>query len=457
MSQEDGVLDKILSTIASLKLTLFVFFALAAASVVGTLLPQGMDAAQLHGRFSPAVASLIDFLGLNNLYYSGWFRVLLLLLCMNLVACTLDRLPKTVRLLQKGDEPFDAEKLSKFSRSKTFRTGMPVDDAVPVLKSAVADLFGPLGVLREPAPFCAVSEKGRWCRLMVYGVHLSVLVVIAGAITGSIFGFKGFMNLNEGEKSNEVILAGGRSYIPLPFEVRCDKFDVSFYDTGAPREFRSDLTILDENREVLKESIRVNDPLTYRGVTFYQASYGTTLKHAELELKDRESGKAVTVSVPFREVVKIPGTNDQLRISEYREDLMHVGPALGIVIGKEGQESLTGSWILVNRPDFHGNKVQNYQIRAVRIAQSRYTGLQVKRDPGVVLVWVGFSLMIIGIGLTFYSSHKKVWVCVEADTEGRGALVAVAGRSSRNALGFEEKFEELCTRLDKEFQPKKSA
>ena len=82
----------------------------------------------------------------------------------------------------------------------------------------------------------------------------------------------------------------GKNAIMLPFQIRCDDFEASFYDTGAPKEYRSDLTIIDKGQEVLKQSIRVNDPLSYQGVTFYQASYGAMLKQAEIELQDRDSG-----------------------------------------------------------------------------------------------------------------------------------------------------------------------
>ena len=81
--------------LSSLKLTLVLFFALAGASLIGTLLPQGISLLDLKSHFSPAIASLIDLLALNNLYHSMWFRILLLLLCANLIACTVDRLPKT--------------------------------------------------------------------------------------------------------------------------------------------------------------------------------------------------------------------------------------------------------------------------------------------------------------------------------------------------------------------------
>ena len=81
--------------------------------------------------------------------------------------------------------------------------------------------------------------------------------------------------------------------------VRCDKFEVSFYDTGAPKEFRSDLAIIDKGREVLKDSIIVNDPLTYEGITFYQANYGNTLKGAEIELTDRDSGAKIATEPAY--------------------------------------------------------------------------------------------------------------------------------------------------------------
>ena len=269
--------------LSSLKLTLILFFTLAAASLIGTLLPQGLTLPELRQHFSPAVASLIDFLALNNLYHSMWFRILLLLLCINLIACTVDRLPKTVRLLRRPESPFDSRKLSRFGFSSSIAAALPQENVQSVVKSAVCETFGQLCEIQSSGPFCAVSETGRWSRLMVYGVHLSVLIVLVGALGGSYLGFKGNMSLFEGESSDKVMLAGGESVQELPFMVRCDKFEVSFYDTGAPKEFRSDLAVIDKGREILKESVVVNDPLTYEGITFYQASYGTTLKTAEIE------------------------------------------------------------------------------------------------------------------------------------------------------------------------------
>ncbi|MFZ2447300.1 MAG: cytochrome c biogenesis protein ResB [Syntrophobacteraceae bacterium] len=453
--KDKGFPAKILDSLASLKLTLFVFFTLAAASVVGTLLPQGTGHEELHRQFSHTAASIIETLGLNNLYHSSWFRVLLLLLCVNLLICTVDRLPKTIRLIRKREEPFDSHKLSKFGNSTVILTKMPPDEARALVQSTVSEAFGPLRDVDSSGPYCAVSEKGRWSRLMVYGVHASVIMVLLGALAGSISGFKGFMNLSEGTASSEVALVSGHGFVVLPFKVKCEKFEVSFYDTGAPKEFRSDLTIIEGGKEVLKQSIVVNDPLTYNGITFYQSSYGTTLKEAEIEVTERDTGKKTTLTLPYREFLPIPGTGDQIQVASFQEKMMQFGSALGIVIGKEGQESTSGSWVLAERPDFHGNKIQNYQVRVLRMEKTNYTGLQVNRDPGVWLVYIGFTLMLIGIGMTFYSSHNKIWVCVGPDEKGKGTIVAVAGRTSRNAPGFGDRFEEFGSLLKDRLKPEK--
>lgn len=451
--KEKGSSAGILESLASMKLTLFIFFALAAASVIGTLLPQGAELHEMEGSFSPGMISFIETLGLNNLYHSSWFRMLLMLLCVNLLVCTVDRLPKTIKLIRRQEDQFDSGKLSKYGTSALMVTKVSPREAQPLLQSAVSETFGSLRDLGSSGRYCGVIEKGRWSRLVVYGVHASVLLVVLGALLGSIVGFKGSMNIPEGEASSEVELtAGAHNHFTLPFQIKCEKFQVSFYDTGAPKEFKSDLAVIDNGKEMLKQSIVVNDPMTYDGVTFYQASYGSMLKQAELELKDRTSGKSETINLPLNEVLPIPGTDDQIRISDFQDNLMGFGPALGIVIGKQGKQP-NGSWVLAEKPDFHGNRIQNYQIRVRNLSKINYTGLQVKRDPGVWVVYLGFTLMLLGIGLTFYSSHNKVWACIETDEKNKRTVVAVAGRTSRNPQGFNEKFDELRGRLNDVLKP----
>lgn len=440
--------------LASLKFTIFILFALAATSLVGTLLPQGGSQEEIVARYGAAMAKIIDMLGLADLYHAGWFRLLLLLLGVNLIVCTMERLPKTLKLLRYRDRTVEPEKLLKLASHAEMKTSFTWDQVRPVLERIVSETIGPVRRVEMPSgdgAYAAVAEKGRWSLLMVYVVHLSVLVVLLGALTGSVFGFKAFMNIAEGESTDEAEPPSGNGVFQLPFQVRLDKFDVSFYEGGMPKDYRSDVTIIDGGREALKGSVRVNDPLTYNGVTFYQASYGSVLKQAEIEIQNTQSGAVYKLTLPFKEMVDIPETQSKIMAMHYEEDFSGFGPAIVLVVFDEGAKPAV-SRVLVNHPDFHGNQFQNYRVRVLRTEQSRYTGLQVKRDPGVWIVWCGFITMILGIAAAYWMGSRKVWVWASTGAGKGGVRIVVAGRADKDTFAFEQIFEDLCEQLRTELK-----
>jgi cytochrome c biogenesis protein len=454
MQEKAGFWSGVTQALASLKLTITIFLTLAACSIIGTLMPQGLTPEQVQSHYSPGVAWFINTFGLYDVYRTNWFRFLLLLLTVNLIVCSIQRLPRTLKLLRrKTEETIEPQKLTKFGLSKDFSTRASWDQVQARLPQILEKRFGSFERIKGKEGFSAVAEKGRWSLMMVYVVHLSVLLILFGALLGSILGFKGVMNVTEGDSSAHVMLFQEGGSIALPFEVRCDKFEVTYYDTGVPKEFRSDLVIVENGQEVLTRSIRVNDPLTYNGITFYQSSYGNFLRKADIEFRNLDSGQVHKLTVPFRETITLPGTSDQVQIVEYRQNLGQFGPALGIVVAKPGRES-NGSWVLVNMPDFHGNRIENYQIKVNEVDQAQYTGLQVKQDPGVWFVYVGFIAMLLGTGITYYTSHRKIWAWA-APVAGKHAStrIVIAGRTSKNSIAFEKEFNELYGQLKDEFKP----
>jgi len=74
-----------------------------------------------------------------------------------------------------------------------------------------------------------------------------------------------------------------------------------------------------------------------------------------------------------------------------------------------------------------------------------YTGLQVNRDPGVPLVWLGFFLIIAGLFVTFFISHRRVWVRL-SESQGR-VSVSVAGTANKNPVGLEKELDRLIQKL----------
>ncbi len=452
MQEKEGLPKRAVEALASMKLTLIIFFTLAAVSVVGTLFPHGMTGSEVHHHFSPTAAWIIETLGLHDLYRTTWFRLLLLLLCANLIVCTLQRLPKTLKLAQRREEEISRDKLIKFSQNFETMAPLSVDETQSALQRVFQSEFGSLRDVKGSEGYAGAAEKGRWSTFLVYVIHLSVLLVLLGALIGSMLGFKGIMNILEGEASASVMLRQGHERLDLPFSVRCDAFSVTFYEMGTPKEYRSDLTILEEGQEVLKRSIRVNDPLTYRGVTFYQSSYGSLLNNLKIEITDTDSGRTLSMDMKMRQPQTVPGSTDQLQVMDYREDIGRMGPAVAIAMLREGEEP-TGAWILVKMPDFHGNRIGNYRFAVKEAETVWYTGLQVKSDPGVWMVYAGFSALLLGITLAYYMSHRRIWVVAEPHPGKTGSTrVTLAGRTNRNPVAFEEEFQKLCLRVEQELR-----
>jgi cytochrome c biogenesis protein len=99
-----------------------------------------------------------------------------------------------------------------------------------------------------------------------------VIFLLVGGLIASIFGFDGYVNIPEGEAVSSIRIRNGGKTLLLDFEIRCEDFDVTFYDSGMPKEYRSSLTIVANGQPVVIKDIIVNDPLRCKGVNIFQSS-----------------------------------------------------------------------------------------------------------------------------------------------------------------------------------------
>ena len=149
-----------------------------------------------------------------------------------------------------------------------------MEDVSRAVESSLVSKFNSLKKTDMGKERLFYRERGHFSIFGVYVVHLGVLIIIAGAVVGSIFGFDAGINLSEGQESNIVQLAKDRGTRQLDFSVRCDKFTVEFYNTGAPKTYRSDLSFIKNGQVIRQGSVLVNHPLSFNGLRFYQSSYG---------------------------------------------------------------------------------------------------------------------------------------------------------------------------------------
>jgi len=280
--KNNTIADKIWDFLASVKLAIVIFALISLTSIIGTILEQKGDPeknlqilTRLFGEtLAPTLFTVSDKLGFMDMYHSWWFTGLLVLFSINLVICSLDRLPKIWKLVNEPIGPLSEEKLKKFIISREITINGEPDTVKDAITSALRRARFHASEVQEEKGFSLYGQKAKYSRLGVYLTHFSILIILIGAIVGIRFGFKGYLNLPEGAISNAA-LSNAEKEVLFGFEIRCDNFDVDFYGkSDMPKEYRSWLTVFKNGREVLRKSITVNDPLTYEGITFYQASYG---------------------------------------------------------------------------------------------------------------------------------------------------------------------------------------
>ncbi|HMK42503.1 MAG TPA: cytochrome c biogenesis protein ResB [Dissulfurispiraceae bacterium] len=464
-----SVVDAIWSALASIKLAIIVFSLLSLTSIVGTILEQQGDPdknikilANFFGSGAAKVYSVLDLLGFTDMYHAWWFIALLYLFAANLIVCSIERLPGIVKIVRQAIKPISAEQAASFS----LRKEVVLKGKVEGIDSSVMAALGKEGFrpvrAGEGPDIQFMAEKGRYSRLGVYVTHLSILIIMTGALVGMRFGFNAHLNLLEGTQSAVAYVGDGKD-IPLGFEIRCEDFAVDFYDkSDTPKSFKSWLTILENGKPVSIDGksvteIEVNTPLRYKGITFYQSSYGFTPNRDALFKFSvtGKTGKKQEVAIKFNETFTIPGTSivgrvtdfspaiavdEQNRLYTYAETMNN--PAVFVEFSDQGARKYQ-QWILKRYPEtwaFPDGTVEFQDLWGVQ-----YTGLQVRKDPGVGLVYLGCFVMAAGLYMAFFMSHNRIWVLLRQ--ERSGTRVTIVGQAGKSRLALEGRIARIAQTL----------
>ena len=244
-----GILIEIAAFFASVKLALVLFITQAVTSILATVLPQGESVAFYDQGYSPTTGKLIRFFQPYDRYHSWWFQWVLLLLTINLPVCSLKRFSSTWKVVNAPTRSVSDHLFETLYFHRKFSFQDRPTDSRDWVQSLLGRHFGKPVSLPAPQGTAFYWEKGRFSRFGVYLVHLSVLVIFMGAIIGSLCGFKGFLELKEGESKDRIFIKGPHTLKELGFSVRLDRFTMISYSNGMPKEYRSDLSVWEKELE----------------------------------------------------------------------------------------------------------------------------------------------------------------------------------------------------------------
>ncbi len=446
-------MQRLLNFFKSIKLALVIISLITISSVFGTLVPQQRPPAEYFARYG-SLAQLLIRLKITNLYHSFWFIGLLFIFSLNIITCTLIRLmPKLRRILNPQFET-EQKNLQLLKISKKIRKNWSV------LK-AKEELRGELRLrhyrVREREGEGKIFIIGRKRLLGAFGsdiVHLGLLIILAGGILSGLGGFRENLILYEQE------------VIPVPradFKIRLEKFETEFYANGSVKDWKSTLTVLEKGAPQLNKVIEVNHPLSYKGLLFYQSSYGLDWESPSLELlisnnKSTEGPERISLEVGER--VRLWGGEIEIKVTRFVPDFMidenkqirtrslqPNNPAAFIEGWKDGQRIFSG-WVFSRFPDFaslHQKNKDDLKIEITEIRARQFSVIQVARDPGTPLIWTGCAFLMMGLMLAFYWPIREIKAILEQ--EEKSTEIAVGALSSKNKEALEAELNKIFDSL----------
>jgi len=454
---------KMWQTLASIKTGVILLILVVIVSAAGTVILQrpATDADEIQRAYSPQMLRLLDGLGLTDVFHAWWFVLLLALVSLSIIAASLQRFPHSWRFYSRPYKSPD----DNFRRALPLQAVIPIGEEETGVSAAERRLqkagLRPERMVRENS-FSLFVERNRISEMAVYIVHASLLLIFLGGIVDALYGWRGFVALTRGEQSSQVKQQNGNQR-NLPFALRCDGAGQENYADGTPKRWWSDLTVLENGRVTLRKQIVVNDPLVYRGVRFYQASYGPTGKLDKLILTatPKAGGEAQEVALALNESLQLDA-DTSVRLAEFIPDYVVrdgqvyarstdlENPAAHLIVASRKSGNVVNVW-LPPIPGFEQNSSSPYTFEGKDVQMAHYTGLEVSHEPGQWAVWTGVILMGVGLAVVFYFVHMRIWVVPVRDARGQ-LVLWVGGAANKNKDAFEQRFRKLVEEIKSEIK-----
>ncbi|KUO73952.1 MAG: cytochrome C biogenesis protein ResB [Desulfosporosinus sp. BRH_c37] len=425
--------ERLWSAFSSMKLGLALLGIIAFVASIGTVVPQIEQAPEK----AEAVSQIWKIMGFTHLYSAVWFRLLLGLLCINLIVCSTQRFRGIYLRTFKLTPPSNLAKVPQKNR-------LVVQGELSSLRESVQEVLiqkrfrFTLSDQSDHWSFIAIKRRlGNWGSLIT---HLSFVVLVVGALLGSFLGFKGYFMEGAGTTIPIQAIEVSKGKVSETFSVRINSAEDRFLPNGERDNWYTDMSVLENGQEVARKTLSVNHPFKYKGITFYQASFANGALFTA-EMKGQK--KPVVLRDQGQSYYQAPGTDLYLVTTLARGSSEKPGVLYQVYKGTGADPIQTGQLKAGETIDVQGA----YRLTFDGLAG--FTGLQVKKDPGVAVIWLGCGLLLGGLLLAFYWQPLVISGIIKSENEKRGNLTVgvLTGKMTDSTRVALEQFVSSVTKM----------
>lgn len=414
--------QQVLRIIADLRFAIFILLIISVCSILGTIIEQDQSL-EVYKLNYPLTNPVFGFLtwnkilqfGLDHVYRTWWFFTLIFLFGLSLICCTfLQQLPslKIARRCQFFRTPNQFSKL----KISTILNDFSFTKILARIHNQDYSIFQQKNII--------YAYKGLIGRIAPILVHLSMILVLVGTIVGSLFGFKAQEIVPKTENFHiQNILSNGQLTIIPKVATRVNDFWITYNKNKTIAQFYSDISVLNrEGFEIDRKTISVNSPLIYDDIYYYQTDWSLTGLRFNLE------GEQI-IEYPLINL----GTNQSKVWLTWIANTKTLNEGLiAIIDNLEGYCSIyndTGQFL----GNIELNETINLKKQFTLLEIISSTGIQIKKDPGIPIIYLGFFLLMLST-LISYITYSQIWIIQ------KNKQIFIGGTTNRAVFDFELEF-----------------
>jgi cytochrome c biogenesis protein len=414
--------QKIFRTVADLRFSIFILLLISLFSIIGTVIEQDQTVESYKANY-PLVNPVFGFLtwdrilvfGLDHVYRTWWFFTLISLFGLSLITCTfLQQLPsfKIARRCQFFRKTGQFYRLNIF----TTLTNFSFNKILFRIKENQYSIFQQKNII-----YCYKGLIGRIAPILV---HLSMILILLGTIIGSLFGFKAQEIVPKTESFHiQNVLSNGQLTVIPQTSARINDFWITYTKSRTVSQFYSDVSILDnQGNETVRKTISVNYPLIYKNVYYYQTDWNLI---------------GLRFKTPSNEVIEYPVLNILNNQNKVWLTWVSINNSLNdgfiaVIDNLEGYCSIyneAGTFL----GNVELNETVNFKQPLTFLEIISSTGLQIKTDPGIPMIYSGFFFLMLSTLLS-YITYSQIWI-IQKDQK-----LFIGGTTNRATFNFELEF-----------------